>query len=368
MPPAHCMPGTITAHSGAGSEYYRSEDGGLTWEIDHARAPGQEGGITWGGLTVETPRGRYDVAGADIIRTDAAGRSFYYSTAYLKDYANIILQRRDSGGHLTTAPRRIYYDPSSGNVVAAMGVQGVAVGAPGGQWTRVAVGRLTPTDFGRLQRMRLLVSVPSFWLTTLALLVALPAGACVLAACRWPAIGGAAATAAVALAVGYVIRAGNDAGQISDIATVWAMLSAPVAGMLLLASGRIHRVWHQSVALFWAGLLGVAAGWAFPGFDPYYFPTGGNYFDLIIIPMAIMAGVAVAMMAFAVWRYRPRGPDRPAAMVALGAMFAAAALLTALWLQYAITYETARTLSLALAGAAAIVLWGWLKWRRSTPE
>lgn len=355
-------------YSGAGSEYYRSEDGGLTWEIDHARAPGQEGGITWGGLTAETPRGRYDVAGADIIRTDAAGRSFYYSTAYLKDYANIILQHRDSGGYLTTAPRRIYYDPSSGNVVAAMGVQGVAVGAPGGQWTRVAVGPLTPTDFGRLQRMRLLVSVPSFWLTTLALLVALPAGACVLAACRWPAIGGAAATAAVALAVGYVIRAGNDAGQISDTATAWAMLSAPVAGMLLLASGRIHRVWHQSVALFWVGLLGVAAGLGFPGFDPDLFPVGGRYFDVIIKVMAIMAGVAVAMTAFAVWRYRPRGPDWPAASVALGAMFAVAVLLTALWLQYAITYETARTLSLALAGAAAIVLWGWLKWRRSAPE
>ena len=119
-------------------------------------------------------------------------------------------------------------------------------------------------------------SYPAFWLTTLTLLVALPAGACALAVCRWPAIGGAAATAAVVLAAGYAIRAGNDAGRISDTAMVYAMLLAPVAGMLLLASDRIHRVWHQSVALFWVGLLAVAAGLGFPGFDPDQFPAGNE--------------------------------------------------------------------------------------------
>ena len=350
-----------------GAYYYQSWDGGFTWEIDHTRAPGQESGINWGGLSAETPRGIYVVSGTDIIRTDADGRSFYYSTAYLADYANLILQYRDDNrafrAVLTTKPSRLYYDPASGNVVAAMGTQGVAVGAPGGQWTRVAVGRLTPTDFGRLQRMGLLVSVPSFWLTTLALLVAFPAGACVLAACRWREIGGAVITAAVVLAVGYAIRAGNDAGQISDTVTTWAMLSVPVAGIILVASGRIHRGWHKSVALTIVGFMAAAVIWGFPGFNPDYFPETDYHFDILFPLLLIATALAVGMTVFAVWRYRPRGSERRAALVALGVVLAAAVLPTALWLGYAITYEAARILSLGLAGVAAVAFWGWLKWR-----
>lgn len=353
-------------YSGGGSQYYRSWDGGFTWAIDYAmghdRTPNNA--VNWGGLSEETPRGLYAVSKTGIMRTDAAGRNFYYSTAHLKDYANIILQYRDSGGHLTTEPHGIYYDPASGNVVAAMGVQGVAVGAPGGQWTRVAVGRLTPTDFGRFQRMGLLVSVPSFWLTTLALLVAFPAGACVLAVCRWREIGGAAITAAVVLAVGYAIRAGIDSSQISDTVTTWAILSLPVAGIVLVVSGRIHRGWHKSVALTAVGFLAAAVIWGFPGFNPDYFPETDYHFDILFPLLLIATVLAVGMTVFAAWRYRPRGSERRAALVALGVVLAAAVLPTALWLGYAITYEAARILSLALAGAAAVVLWGWLKWRR----
>ena len=358
-------------YSGSGSDYYRSRDGGFTWAIDHAmghdRTPNNA--VNWGGLNAETPRGRYAVVGTGIIRADAAGREFYYSTAHLKDYANIILQYRDSGGHLTTEPHGIYYDPASGNVVAAMGVQGVAVGAPGGQWTRVAVGRLTPTDFGRLQRMGLLVSVPSFWLTTLALLVALPSGACVLARCGWREIGGAVATVAVVLAIGYAIAAAIDSSRISDTVTTWAILSVPVAGIVLVVSGRIHRGWHKSVALTAVGFLTAAIILGFPGFNPDYFPETDRYFDIIFPLLLFATALAIGMTVFAVWRYRPRGADgRRAALVALGVMFAAAVLPTALWLGYAITYDAARILSLVLAGAAAIVLWGWLKWRRRVPE
>ena len=349
-------------------DYYRSWDGGFTWEIDHTRTPGQESGITWGGLNAETPRGRYAVSGADIIRTDAEGRKFYYSTAYLADYANLILQyrgdNRSLGAVLTTEPHGIYYDAASGNVVAAMGVQGVAVGAPGGRWTRVAVGRLTPTDFGRLQRMGLLVSVPSFWLTTLALLVAFPACSCVLVVCRWREIGGAIATAAVALAVGYAIRAAIDSSRISDTVATWAILSVPVAGVVLVVSGRIHRGWHKIVGLTTVGFLAAAVIVGFPGFNPDYFPETDRHFDILFSLLLFATALAVGMTVFAVWRYRPRGADgRRAALVALGVMFAAAVLPTALWLGYAITYDAARIWSLALAGAAAAAFGGGLKWR-----
>ena len=48
---------------------------------------------------------------------------------------------------IATQPLAIVYDERSGNLIVAMGIQGVLVGNPDGRWTPYTVGAYTPTDF-----------------------------------------------------------------------------------------------------------------------------------------------------------------------------------------------------------------------------
>ena len=130
---------------------------------------------TWVGSanrSVETPTGTYTIEGPYIMRTHNGQRTVAYSAAYLQERGNIILQsqatRNFGTRKITTTPYSIIYDESSGNVIAAMGLQGAVVGTPDGQWTRVAVGRYVPTNFSTVARL-LLLRDWRLWLAALAL-------------------------------------------------------------------------------------------------------------------------------------------------------------------------------------------------------
>lgn len=359
--------GSLTArheHSYTSVSHYRSVDGGFTWKFITTMEQDQEKGMTWGGVSTETPRGRYIVTETDIVRTDSSGRAFYYATTYFQDYANVVLQNRDNrkrsgGGVQTTKAHNIFYDSTSGNVVAAMGSQGVAVGTPDGRWTRVAVVDLKPTDFSRLQRTLLLMSVPSFWITALVLLIAFQSFVFILAVCRWQEFVGAAIIAAIILAAVYAIIAIGD-----DTVVFVSILSGPIVGIIILAVSRKYNSLHKSMAAAAVGFVAAAAILGFPGFNPDYFPETSGFFRELFILLMILTALAVGMTALAAMRYRPRGLDQRDAFIALGAMFAALLLPTIMWLQYAIAYEAAKALSIALAGAGALVLLGRLKWRQ----
>ena len=155
--------GVLTAWNGQRSGYYRSfssNDGGLTWSQDvnrDAEPPG-EGPVEWGGERVVTPRGTYLIEGTDIVLADGGQRRIAYSAKFLSDSGNENIQKfatSDLAGNyvLSTGPLSVAYDPHSGNVVAAMGIQGVVVGTPDGNWTRVAVGPYEPTDFSLKGRL-----------------------------------------------------------------------------------------------------------------------------------------------------------------------------------------------------------------------
>ena len=158
-------------HGGRGGHsQYRSSNGGLSW----AGGSGDPGRIEWGGASVETPRGRYVIQGPDIMLVDADGVSdVAYSTAYMQEEGNVWVQEHETtpldSRKLTTAPRNMVYDERSGNLIAAMGIQGVVVGAPDGVWTRHAVGRYSPVDFSFSSKTSLLLSNGGFWTTALAL-------------------------------------------------------------------------------------------------------------------------------------------------------------------------------------------------------
>ena len=153
-----------TMHKGfSGYNTYESADGGLTWAADdsfYSNEPSK---------SARTPSGDYyAIVGTDIVRTREGGREVVYSAAYLSESPNTwlrIRETREQGRReLTFAPRAIAYDDASGNVIAAMGMQGVVVIAPDGAWRAVAVGPFEPTDFSLVSKLRGLGDSLFLWL------------------------------------------------------------------------------------------------------------------------------------------------------------------------------------------------------------
>ena len=171
--------GVLTAGSGQLSGYYRSfssNDGGMTWSqnVNRNAEPPREGTVEWGGERVVTPRGTYLIEGTDIVLADGGQRRIAYSAKFLSDSSNENIQRFATSGLaenriLSTGPLSVVYDPRSGNVVAAMGIQGVAVGTPDGNWLPVAVGPYEPTDFSLKGRLLVLLGELEIQLGLLAL-------------------------------------------------------------------------------------------------------------------------------------------------------------------------------------------------------
>ena len=160
---------------------YESTDGGLTWtktNEDYVPLESQE----WRELDVVTPSGDVffvDHEHAQIVRERSerelsqsqlrdlivhwgpdgrrtvygasASREVIYTYGYLRNGGNAWMQaldKRDVQARVIgQRPYNLFYDDQSGNLIAAMGLQGVVVIAPDGTFTRVAVGRYSPTDF-----------------------------------------------------------------------------------------------------------------------------------------------------------------------------------------------------------------------------
>ena len=128
----------------------------------------------WGVGSVETPRGNYSIEGREIVLAgDDGSTEVVYSTGYLAKRGNLWTQAQQTTRLetrvLETQPRAIIYDERSGNLIVALGIQGVLVGTPDGQWMPYAVGPYTPTDFSFSSKTRLLLSNVGFWAAALAL-------------------------------------------------------------------------------------------------------------------------------------------------------------------------------------------------------
>ena len=153
----------IAYKEGAPITAYESADGGLTWTQEGEDIPSSEPSTR-----VRTPSGDYyAIVGTDIVRTGEGEREVVYSAAYLREGPNAWLHIRETREHedreLTFEPRAIAYDDASGNVIAAMGLQGVVVIAPDGAWRAVAVGPFEPTDFSLVSKLRELGNFLFLW-------------------------------------------------------------------------------------------------------------------------------------------------------------------------------------------------------------
>lgn len=179
---------------------YESEDGGMTWTYRSELIKpfvDEDGGMSWAyrsegiepfvdyefdvrdwqKLEVMDKSGAvYIVDGADIIRAwnegeeqglpseaaktsekrdnllgPFASRDVVYSFEHLQSRVNRWMQALEKGAdesEITTQAYGLFYDDQSGNLIVAMGRQGIVVVAPDGTSTRVAVNPYdSPTDF-----------------------------------------------------------------------------------------------------------------------------------------------------------------------------------------------------------------------------
>ena len=131
-----------------------------------------------GGQQFETPRGTFKIQGVNIVRTlDGQDEVVFTATVFNERADYIVIDTATThiaNREVRVKPQSIYYSPKSDEVVVAMGLQGVAVGAANGEWTREGVGIFQPIDFSILARIKRL-NQPALWAIALALSGALVA-------------------------------------------------------------------------------------------------------------------------------------------------------------------------------------------------
>ena len=152
---------------------YESMDGGLTWtkmSDEYVPLETQE----WRELEVKSPSRNVftiDVAYAQIITSYGASgsRDVVYSYENLRSSGNRWMQALDKidieARVIATEPLNLFYDDQSGNLIVAMGIQGVVVVAPDGTSRQVAVGRYSPTDFSFGSKARTFFASLLLWET-----------------------------------------------------------------------------------------------------------------------------------------------------------------------------------------------------------
>ncbi|MCY4366426.1 MAG: hypothetical protein OXE17_09415 [Chloroflexi bacterium] len=161
-----------------GSHIWTSSDGGFTW---NEGGPLSDYPNQLKYTEIETPRGIYEISasGSEIVLTSDQGQHIAYDASFFNSPQNLRIQemvtRNLQNRHLSEGPVALSYHPGTGNVVAAMGIQGALVGTPDGLWTPVAVGPYEPTDFSFSGQMLYLVRDWELLLIILALGVAFTA-------------------------------------------------------------------------------------------------------------------------------------------------------------------------------------------------
>ena len=148
--------GTIGANTFEG--FYESMDAGLTWaKTGEDFVPLETRQLME--LGVKEPSGIFSGGNIRITNYEvlSSGKEVY-SFEYLQSGGNRWMQALDKRDvkdrAIATRPLDIFYDGRSGNLILAMGLQGVVVVAPDGTTTRVAVGPHSPTDFSFWSKTR----------------------------------------------------------------------------------------------------------------------------------------------------------------------------------------------------------------------
>ncbi len=318
------------------SDAYASADGGFTWS-ETSRV---DSGIVSGDAETSTPRGLYSLDGADVMLTTPDGQTRQvYSTAFLEHAGNSWLQGRETAdlGYriLATKPKSIVHDEASGNVILALGLEGVVIGTPDDQWHRVGVGPYTPTDFSFESKLRELLSLPSFWFASLTLSFTVALSALIIAGI--PKREGNSATEII---LSIFIQATTGVGCLAIYGFLYAafiLLSAGIASAVNWSSDALvvptivcvslfisiglpltlrlrwpASLFRRIVAYAQSGAILVAAFWALLVFDdtgvnPLTLTWLLNSDEISILAMPFLAAIAPGafILTWRRWRHAP---------------------------------------------------------------
>lgn len=113
---------------------------------------------------VDTPRGIFTIhQGTNIHRSYNGVGEIVFSTIIKNERRDQIALRASTINHgysdTSVSPYSIFYDEPSGNVILAMGLQGVIIGKPDGTWERTPVEELKPLDYSIASRLTTLLRI-----------------------------------------------------------------------------------------------------------------------------------------------------------------------------------------------------------------
>lgn len=301
--------------------HHLSMDGGLTWsaafegfaslkkrqfmELGDAEPSGVFSG------------GRIRVTNKGVLSSGDAVYSFGYLQSGGNRWMQALDKREIDRREIATKPRDFFYDSQSGNLVLAMGLQGVVVVAPNGVITQVAIGRYSPTDFSFLNKARTFFNSLVIWGATLyytgiAFLLAFSFACLALVAStksEWTGwatvylIGAAAMSAFLAISLGVYPRESehpleNQSGWylvgylallVSGIGTIPFLMA--VAGLVLVRTSRAQLL---AVVAATAGMLLLILVGALVLFE-----TGPMVANFVAVGL-------VGLAAFGLWAHRRR--------------------------------------------------------------
>ena len=266
-------------------------------------------------LEVEEPSGIFSTGDIRITNNEVlSSGEVIYSFEYLQGGGNRWMQaldKREIGARVVaTRPLIIFYDSQSGNVILAMGIQGVVVIASDGTTTKVAVGRYSPTDFSFWSKTRTffssIASGETAVYTGLAVLLAFSFAALALAApaasgcARWAIALAAAISAFLAISVGvYPHVIGDRPRDAYDCVTIalWVSGFGLVPFLMALgglANARTSRRQELTVAVASVGMLLLIWVGALVLFE-----TGSLIANLVAVGL-------VGLAAIGLWAYQKR--------------------------------------------------------------
>ena len=281
----------------------QSIDGGWNWTMPPVIRGPHDFAVR---QSIEAPRGTYEIRDSDIVLvTPDAPARITYSAAHLSSSANrwIQWQATESLGdrEITTHPYALVYDDHHDTVVAAMGLQGVRVGTPDGDWRPVAVGPYSPTDFYVATRFGLLFSHPNLWISVVAVSVSVVAGTVALRRFRAEG-GGRHQTPAFVFSAGVLTLSPVGMG-------IGSLLVVVVTGMVVSIyrfvahRGTIRRFWEVVVLVIWttlgSGLFVAILVYGFPVF--IYAIFGFGVYFCWWYAVAVAATTCAAMGLLWLW-------------------------------------------------------------------
>ena len=301
--------------------HYESVDGGLTWTKTADDFVPLES-LQFMELGEGEPSGIFSDRRIQFTDTEVlSSGNAIYSFKYLQSGGNRWMQALDKrqidNREIAVRPRDFFYDSQSGNLILAMGLQGVVVIASDGTTTQVAVGPYSHTDFSFWNKARTFFNSLAFWGATIyntvaSFLLAFSFASLALAVSaaskrsRWAKhclIGGAAVSAFLAISLGVYPRVsehpleeqsgwffiGYIALFISGLGIVPFLLA--VAGLVLVRTG--HGLLLAIVAATTGMLLLTLVG------ALVLFETGPLIANFVAVGL-------VGLAAFGLWSYRRR--------------------------------------------------------------